>query len=144
MTNRLMAGVFVAFVAPAIAVPTTARVPTCPTGYPLDGVALTRIPAGWEGEVYERFNLESVTVATEPTHEGEIIPTSGPAPHGGTEVTYDGLDSFTRERWLVCNYGYGGIVRLYQKLPSSIRRCTMKYVPIEGTKNFKLDKYRCE
>jgi hypothetical protein len=144
MIKRFVTGVLAAFIAPAIAAPVTAHVPACPSGYPVNGVALTKIPSGWVGEVYERFSLESVTVATEPNHEGEIIPTSGPAPRGGTEVTYDGLDSFALQRWLVCNYGYGGVVRLYQKLPSSVTRCTMKYAPIEGTKSFKLEKYHCE
>jgi hypothetical protein len=47
MIKRLMPGALAAIVAPAIAASTTTGVPSCPANYPLNGVALTKVPAGW-------------------------------------------------------------------------------------------------
>jgi hypothetical protein len=134
----------------ANALPLTAKaepvqaVPVCPKTFPLDGVKLTKVPEGWVGEVFEPFRLESVSIAIgDPTHENEIIPESKKV-KAGSETIYSDLDGFGKQPWLICNYGYGGVVRLYQKLSPGIKRCTVKYVPYPGPIKFVFDSYRCE
>jgi hypothetical protein len=120
------------------------EVPVCPERYPLDGVKLTKVPAGWVSEVFEAFRLESVTVAVgDPTHEGEIIPDSKKV-KGGSEIIFSGLDGFPKQRWLVCNYGYGGVIRLYQKLDQGIKSCTVKFVPYPGPVKWVFHSYHCD
>lgn len=142
MSKRLLAAL--AFVPTLVAAQNAQKVPVCPSSYPLDGVVLTKTPHDWSGEVYAGFDLESVTVSTEPTHLGELIPTSGPGKGGGSIVLYDGLDSAPKERWLGCVYGYGGVIRLYQRLPSTIKRCQVNYARIKGSKDLSIESYQCK
>jgi len=124
----------------------TPKVPVCPKSYPLDGVVLTKVPEGWEGEVNERLALQSASIAVgDPTYQNEIIPTESKKVRDGSEVIYDDLVGFPKQRWLVCGYGMTSIVKLYQKLGPGIKRCTMQYSPSHArTKVQSLDQYHCE
>ena len=124
----------------------TSKVPKCPGSYPLNGVALTKVPEGWVGEVDERLSLQSASIAVgDPTFENEIIPSDSKKVQGGSVVIFDDLAGFPKQRWLVCGYGMTNIVKLYQKLPPAIKRCTMRYTPVHsGTKVQSLDRYHCE
>jgi hypothetical protein len=124
----------------------TSTVPECPKNYPLNGVALTKVPEGWVGEVDERLSLQSASIAVgDPTFENEIIPSESKKVQGGSVVIYDDLAGFPKQRWLVCGYGMTNVVKLYQKLAPGIKRCTMRYAPVHaGTKVQSLYRYHCE
>jgi hypothetical protein len=49
------------------------KVPQCPASYPLEGVALTKVPAGWKGRVDARFHLQSAAVIEGPPEERENL-----------------------------------------------------------------------
>lgn len=120
------------------------RVPQCEPSYPVSGVALTRIPKGAAGEFIMRPDLQSVSVVEgHPKREGELIPYSQKGT-GGSIVIYNDLDvGAAGENWLSCNYGSGSEVRIYYRLPTGTKRCTMKYKPDVNPKYEIIDSYDC-
>jgi hypothetical protein len=125
---------------------TSSDVSSCPDEYPRDGIVLTKIPQGWTGEVDERLLLQSagITVGA-PSYENEIIPTQSRKTRNGSEVIYDDLIGFPKQRWIMCGYGPTNNVKLYRKLEPGVNRCTMHYAVMHaGTKVERLDGYRCD
>lgn len=121
------------------------NIPQCPASYPVDGIHLNKIPSGWAAEVQGRFDLVSAAVIEgPPQRQGELVPFSQKI-KGGSLAVYNDLDVDERfEKWLACNYGHYGEIRLYQRLPKGIKRCTMKYKVDPATKLASLDGYSCK
>jgi hypothetical protein len=125
---------------------TVEKVPQCPESYPLEGVTLTKVPAGWIGRVDARFHLQSATVVEGPPEEqGELVPEVGKLKNGYSKAMYNDLNSDPKHRaWLSCNYGYSSELRLFQRLPTFVKHCAMSYKYDSATKLSSLDTYRCE
>jgi hypothetical protein len=123
------------------------EIPKCPDSYPDNGIALTKVPAGWTAEFVDKFSLRSVSVVeNKPEAMGELIPADTNTKEGSVSI-YNDLHVGGYRHWLSCNYGLLSQLHLYKQLPVSTRRCTMKYKRDTAVKFMKyttIESYHCE
>lgn len=122
------------------------EVPQCPKAYPLDGIALTKVPSNWVGRVDARFDLQAASIVEgHPDRLGELVPEVIEKKGGDSDSLYNSLNGDPKyAAWLSCNYGLGGEIRLFQKLPPNIHQCTMKYKYDRASKTASLSSYSCK
>lgn len=120
-------------------------IPICPQSYPVEGIILTKVPSGWRSDVRARFDLQSASVVEgDPERQGELVPEVVEKKGGDSIAIYHDINSNPKyEAWLSCNYGYGGEIRMFKKLPSIIHTCTMKYKYDKTFKMASIDTYSC-
>jgi hypothetical protein len=121
------------------------KVPQCPVSYPLEGVSLTKVPAGWIGRFDARLDLQAASVVEiEPTN-GAMRPEVVEKKNGDSTATYTGFNDDPKvDAWLACHYGYEQEVKLVQKLPPGVHTCTMHYKYDRRFRMASLDHYTCK